>query len=61
MKALAINPKNHSVIPIYVLIDGILDVLKEHCTFEKHKARMLKTPQIDSLIAECEKSLLKLI
>lgn len=61
LQALAINPKNHSVIPIYVLVDGILDVLKEHCTFEKHKARMLKTPDVDNLIEECERDLLKLI
>ena len=39
----------------------ILDLLKEHCTFEKHKARMLKTPDVDNLIEECERDLLKLI
>lgn len=61
LQALGINPKKHSVIPVYALIDGILNVLKEHCTFEKHKARMLETPDVNNLIEECEQDLIKLI
>ena len=61
LQALAINPYNYSVFPIYVMVDGIQDILKEHCTFGKHKERMSKKPNIDSLIAECEQNLLRLI
>lgn len=61
LQALAINPHTYSVFPIYVMVDGIQDVLQEYCTFGKHMERMSKTPEVDSLIAECEKDLLKLI
>ncbi len=61
LQALAVNPYNYSVIPVYVMADGLFDVLREHCTLEKHMERMKKTPNIDILISECEQDLLKLI
>ena len=61
LQTLAINPHTYSVFPIYVMVDGIQDILQEYCTFGKHMERMSKTPEIDSLIAESEKDLLKLI
>ena len=61
LQALAINPHTYSVFPIYVMVEGIRDILQEHCTFGKHKERMRQTPKVDTLINECEKDLLKLI
>lgn len=61
LQALAVNPYNYSVIPVYVMADGLFDVLREHCTLEKHMERMKKNPNIDILISECEQDLLKLI
>ena len=61
LQTLAINPHTYSVFPLYVMVDGIQDILQEYCTFGKHMERMSKTPEIDSLIAESEKDLLKLI
>lgn len=61
LQMLAINIRNYSIIPVYVMFDGIQDVLKEYCTFEKHENRMREKPNIDILIEECEKDLLKLI
>lgn len=61
LQALAINPCNSSVFPVYVMVDGIREVIKEHCTLEKHKERMSKTPNIDALILEYEQYLLSLI
>ncbi len=61
LQALAINPYNYSVIPVYVMADGILDVIEEYCTLEKHMKRMKKIPNIDILLSECEEELLKLI
>ena len=61
LQALAINPYTFSVFPIYVMVEGIQDILQEHCTFEKHKERMGKTPNVDDLISECEQILLELV
>ena len=61
LRALAINPYNYSVFTNYVMADGILDILQEYCTLEKHKERMSQKPNIDLLIAECEQNLLRLI
>lgn len=61
LQALAINPYTFSVFPIYVMVEGIQDILQEHCTFRKHKERMGKTPNIDNLISECEQILLELV
>lgn len=61
LQALAINPHTYSVFPIYVMVEGIRDILQEHCTFGKHKERMRQTPKVDTLINECEKDLLKSI
>ena len=61
LQALAVNPYNYSVIPVYDMADGLFDVLREHCTLEKHMERMKKNPNIDILISECEQDLLKLI
>ncbi len=61
LQALAINPYNYSTIPLYTVGDGILDIIKEHCTLEKHTERMQQTPDIEPLILECEQDLLKLI
>ena len=61
LQALAINPHTYSVFPIYVMVEGIRDILQEHCTFGKYKERMRQTPKVDTLINECEKDLLKLI
>ena len=60
LQTLAINMRNHAVIPIYAFNDGVLDLAKEHCTFDKHKERMNKTPDLDKLILECEQEVLKL-
>lgn len=60
LQALAINPYNYSTIPLYTVADGILDIIKEHCTLEKHAKRMQQTPDIEPLILECEQDLLKL-
>ena len=61
LQALAINPYSCSTIPIYTVADGILDIIKEHCSLEKHSERMQQTPDIEALILECEQNLLKLI
>lgn len=60
LQTLAINMRNHAVIPIYAFNDGVLDLAKEHCTFDKRKERMNKTPDLDKLILECEQEVLKL-
>lgn len=61
LRALAINTRNYSVLPIYVMEDGLQETIKKYCSFEKHKERMNQTPNIDLLITECEQNLLKLI
>ena len=61
LQALAINPKKLSVIPIYVFHDEVLNIAKRHLTFEKHKERMERKSDIDSLIEICEKELLKMV
>lgn len=61
LQALAINAKNHAVIPVYTFDGDVLDFVKEHCTFEKHQERKQKTPNVELLIDKCEKALTKLI
>lgn len=61
LQALAINPYSCSTIPIYTVADGILDIIKKHCSLEKHSERMQQTPDIEALILKCEHNLLKLI
>lgn len=61
LQALAINPYSYSTIPLYTVAEGILDIIKEHCSLEKHAKRMKQTPDIEALILECEHNLLKLI
>ena len=61
LQALAINTCKYFAIPIYAMNEGLEDVLREHCTIEKHRERMMKNPDIEFLIAETERELLKLI
>lgn len=61
LQALAINPSNHSVLPIFTTLDGISVKLQKHGTLEKHIERMNKTPNTDALITEHEQKLLELI
>ncbi len=61
LQALAVNPYSYSVMPVYVMDDGLFDILKEHCNIGKHIERMEKVPNTDALILECEEELLKLI
>lgn len=61
LQTLAINTKNHAVIPIYAFGEGVLELVKEQCTYTKHQERMGKTVDVDQLIAECEQELLKLV
>ena len=61
LKTLAINTRSRAVIPIYAFDAGVLDFVKEHCTFEKHQERKQKTPNVELLIDKCEKALTKLI
>lgn len=61
LQALAINPYSYSAMPVYVMADGLFDILKEHCNIGKHIERMEKVPNTDALILECEEELLKLI
>ena len=61
LRALAINAKNQSLIPIYVVDDYIQNLLNECGTLEKHNARMQKEPDVEQLIAKYEKNLAKLI
>ena len=61
LQALAINTKNHAVIPVYTSDGDVLDLVKEHCTFEKHQVRKQKTPDVELLIDKYEKALTKLM
>ena len=61
LKMLAINVKDRSVVPNYVLEKNVRNVLEQHCSFEKHNERMHTKVDINKLIAECEKEFLKLI
>lgn len=61
LQALAINKRSHSVVPIYTMSDGIFEIVREHCTLEKHIERSCKTPNIDALILQCEQELLSLV
>lgn len=61
LQALAINTKNHAVIPVYTSDGDVLDLVKEHCTFEKHQVRKQKTPDVELLIDKYEKALKKLM
>ena len=54
LKTLAINTRSHAVIPIYAFDAGVLDLVKNHCTFEKHQERMSKTVDFNQLIATYE-------
>lgn len=60
LQALAINAKNHAVIPVYTFDGDVLDYVKEHCTFEKHQERKQKTPDVELLIDKYEKTLTNL-
>lgn len=57
LQALAINTRNHAVIPIYAFEDGVLDLVQNYCTVEKHQERTSKTVDIDQLIATHEQRL----
>lgn len=61
LQTLAINAKNHLVIPIYSFDGDVLDYVKEYCTFEQYQVRKQKTPDVEQLIAEYEKALIELI
>jgi hypothetical protein len=61
LKTLAINTRSHAVIPIYAFDAGVLDLVKNHCTFEKHQERMSKTVDFNQLIATYEQRLLRLV
>ena len=61
LQALAVNPYSYSIIPAYVMAEGLFDILKEHCNIGKHIERMEKSPDTDGLILECEKNLLKIL
>lgn len=61
LKTLAINTRSHAVIPIYAFDTGVLDLVKNHCTFEKHQERMSKTVDFNQLIATYEQRLLRLV
>ncbi len=61
LQTLAVNYKNHSVIPIYVFNDGIFDIAKEYLTYEKHRERTKKITDINTLINICEQELMKLV
>lgn len=60
LQTLAINTRNHSVIPIYAIGDSIRDVAQDHCTSEMYKERMAKAVDLDQLILKCEQEVLKL-
>lgn len=61
LKTLAINVKDHSVVPIYALSKNVQDIVEQYCSFEKHNARMQKKVDINKLIVECEHEFIKLI
>lgn len=61
LQTLAINAKNHLVIPVYSFDGDVLDYVKEYCTFEQYQVRKQKTPDVEQLIAEYEKALIELI
>lgn len=61
LKTLAIYTRSHAVIPIYAFDAGVLDLVKNHCTFEKHQERMSKTVDFNQLIATYEQRLLRLV
>lgn len=61
LKALAINPKKHFTFSGFVFQNEILDITKEHLTYEKCKERMGHKPNVDLLIEACEKEIMKLV
>lgn len=61
LQALAINKLSYSVVPIYTMSDGILEIVREYCTLEKHIERSSIIPNIDVLISQCEQELLSLV
>ena len=61
LRVLAFNPRNHAVIPVYALENGILEGIKEHFTLEKHREREQKAADVNALIQQYEEVLMRFI
>jgi hypothetical protein len=61
LQTLAVNPKEHSIIPIYVFQDGVFDIVKNYFCYENQIERLEYTPDLDVLIKTCEQELIELV